>query len=299
MNHLITAGLAKASLQQPASDLRMVQVAKLDAGQESEVLDFLAQRPIHTVGMVGFIRDNGLVSSLNRGTFYSCRNSQGQIEGVALIGHATLMETTSDRALEAFAEIAQTCTTTHLIMGEKETINEFWNHYAEAGQEMRRACRELLFELKWPVEARPEVPGLRLATPADLELIMPVQAQMAFDESGVNPMQRDPEGFRQRCARRIELGRTWVWVEAGQLMFKAEVVADTSSVIYLEGIWTNSEQRAQGYGLRCMSQLSRLLLSRTKSISVLVNDTNTTAHNFYLKAGYKLRGVYDTVFLVK
>ena len=277
----------------------MVQVAKLDAGQESEVLDFLAQRPIHTVGMVGLISDNGLVSSLNRGTFYSCRNSQGQIEGVALIGHATLMETTSDRALEAFAEIAQTCTTTHMIMGEEEAINQFWNHYAEAGQEMRRACRELLFELKWPVEARPEVPGLRLATPADLELIMPVQAQMAFDESGVNPMQRDPEGFRQRCARRIEQGRTWVWVEAGQLMFKAEVVADTSAVIYLEGIWTNTEQRAQGYGLRCMSQLSRLLLNRTKSISVLVNESNTTAHNFYLKAGYKLRGVYDTVFLVK
>lgn len=290
---------ATVNSRQLSPDHRMVQVAKLNASQESEVLNFLAQRPIHTVGMVGLIRDNGLVSSFNRGTFYGCRNSQGQIEGIALIGHATLMETTSDRALQAFAETAQTCTTTHMIMGEKETINEFWSHYAEAGQQMRRACRELLFELKWPVEVRAEVPGLRLATPADLELIMPVQAQMAFDESGVNPMERDPEGFRQRCARRIEQGRTWVWIEASKLMFKAEVVADTAAVIYLEGIWTNSEQRAQGYGLRCMSQLSRLLLSRTQSLSVLVNDTNTTAHTFYQKAGYKLCGVYDTVFLVK
>jgi uncharacterized protein len=297
MYQLNSAALLKAMQTQPSSDLSMVQVAKLDASQQSEVLDFLARRPIHTVGMVGLINDNGLVSPLNRGTFYSCRNSQGQIEGIALIGHATLMETTSDRALEAFAEIAQTCATTHMIMGELETINEFWGHYAAAGQQMRRACRELLFELKWPVEARAEVPGLRLAIAADLELIMPVQAQMAFDESGVNPLERDPEGFRQRCARRIAQGRTWVWVEAGQLMFKAEVVADTSSVIYLEGIWTNEEQRTQGYGLRCMSQLSRLLLSRTQSVSVLVNETNTTAHNFYQKAGYKLRGVYDTVFL--
>lgn len=299
MHHLNTAATARAPYRQPSTDLRMVQVAKLDASHESEVLNFLAQRPIHTVGMVGLIRDNGLVSSLNRGSFYSCRNSQGQIEGVALIGHATLMETTSDRALEAFAEIAQTCTTTHMIMAEKDAINQFWGHYAEAGQQMRRACRELLFELKWPVEARPDVPGLRLASPADLDLIIPVQAQMAFDESGVNPLEKDPAGFRQRCARRVEQGRTWVWIEAGKLMFKAEVVADTSSVIYLEGIWTNTEDRAQGYGLRCMSQLSRLLLTRTQSISVLVNETNTIAHNFYQKAGYKLRGVYDTVFLVK
>ena len=297
--HQLNTAVVKTSQPQRSSDLRTVQVAKLNASQESEVLDFLAQRPIHTVGMVGLIRDNGLVSSLNRGTFYSCRNAQGQIEGVALIGHATLMETTSDRALEAFAQIAQSCTITHMIMGEKQAVNQFWSYYAEAGQVMRSACRELLFELKWPVEARPEVPGLRLATPADLELIMPVQAQMAFDESGVNPLELDREGFRQRCARRIELGRTWVWVEAGKLMFKAEVVADTSSVIYLEGIWTNTEERAQGYGLRCMSQLSRLLLARTKSVSVLVNESNTAAHNFYQKAGYKLRGVYDTVFLVK
>lgn len=299
MHQLNAAALAKTAQPQPSSDLRMVQVAKLSASQESEVLYFLAQRPIHTVGMVGLIRDNGLVNSLNRGTFYSCRDAQGQLEGVALIGHATLMETTSDRALAAFAEIAQTCTTTHMIMGEKQTIDQFWNYYAEAGQVMRSACRELLFELNWPVEVRAQIPGLRLASLADLELIIPVQAQMAFDESGVNPLERDPEGFRQRCARRIEQGRTWVWVEAGKLMFKAEVVADTPSVIYLEGIWTNPEERAQGYGLRCMSQLTRQLLGRTKAISVLVNETNTTAHNFYQKAGYKLRGVYDTVFLVK
>jgi predicted GNAT family acetyltransferase len=248
--------------------------------------------------MVGLIYDNGLVSPFNRGAFYGCRNAQGQLEGVALIGHATLMETTSDRAVEALARIAQTCTTGHMIMGEKERINEFWDYYAEAGQHMRRACREQLFELRWPVEARAEVRGLRLATAADLELIMPIQAEMAFDESGVNPLERDPEGFRQRCARRIEQGRTWISIEGGKLIFKADIVADTSSVIYLEGIWTKVEQRSQGFGLRCMSQLARLLLRRTQSICVLVNEKNTKAQNFYQRAGYKRRAVYDTIFLL-
>ena len=298
MYQLSSTTLLKAPQRQLSPDQNMVQVAELNASHEREVMDFLARRTIHTVGMVGLIYDNGLVNRLNRGTFYGCRNLQGQLEGVALIGHATLMETTSDRAVEALARIAQTCTTGHMIMGEKERINEFWDYYAEAGQHMRRACREILFELRWPVEARAEVPGLRLATPADLELIIPVQAELAFEESGVNPLDRDPEGFRQRCARRIEQGRTWISVEAGKLIFKADIVADTSSVIYLEGIWTRAEQRSKGFGLRCMSQLARLLLSRTQSICVLVNENNKKAQNFYQRAGYKRRAVYDTIFLV-
>lgn len=298
MYQLSPSALAKTPHRQLSPDQNMVQVAELNASHEKEVMEFLVRRPIHTVAMIGLIHDNGLVSSFNRGTFYSCRNVQGQLEGVALIGHATLMETTSDRALEALAKTAQTCTTGHLIMGEKERINEFWDYYAEAGQEMRQACRELLFELQWPIEARDEVPGLRLATAADLDLIMPVQAEMAFDESGVNPLERDPEGFRQRCARRIEQGRTWISIEAGKLIFKADIVSDTSSVIYLEGIWTKEEQRSQGYGLRCMSQLARLLLCRTQSICVLVNEKNTKAQNFYQRAGYKRRAVYDTIFLL-
>lgn len=120
---------------------------------------------------------------------------------------------------------------------------------------------------------------------------------MAFDESGVNPMDRDPEGFRKRCARRIEQGRSWVLVENNRLTFKAEVVSDTPEVTYLEGVWIHPDERGQGLGLRCMSQLARNLLMRTKALCLLVNNENVPAHRFYKQAGYKLRGIYDTIFL--
>ena len=274
-----------------------VSIEQLTSTHEAEVLDFLSRRPIHTVAMVGFISDNGLVSPLNRGTFYGCRNRRGEIEGVALIGHATLMETTTDRALQAFAEIAQQTTNTHMIMGEQERINEFWNHYAEGGQAMRLACRELLFELHWPIAVHEQVPGLRLTTVDDLQLVMPVQAQMACDESGVNPLEKDPEGFRQRCTRRIEMGRTWILVQNNTLLFKADVISDTPEVIYLEGVWVNPDERGKGYGLRCMSQLAQTLLSRSESLCLLVNEKNTAAQLFYKRAGYKVRSVYDTIFV--
>ena len=62
---------------------------------QPEILAFLAARPLHTVIMAGHIRDNGVVSAFNRGTFHAYRGLQGSLEGVALIGHATLMETRS------------------------------------------------------------------------------------------------------------------------------------------------------------------------------------------------------------
>ena len=131
----------------PEADVT-VDVFELTEDDRNEVLAFLAERPIHTVCMTGFIRDNGLVSPHNRGTFYGCRNSENRLEGVALVGHATLIEARSLRAMREFGLVAQTHTRTHMIMGEVSAVEDFWNHYADEGQEMRRACRELLFELR-------------------------------------------------------------------------------------------------------------------------------------------------------
>jgi len=283
--------------QRIAQNLGSVNVERMEAGQESEVLDFLEQRPIHTVAMVSLIRDNGLVSQLNRGTFYSCRDMNGHLEGVALVGHATLMETVSDRALQALAQVAQECPDTHMIMGEQDRIEEFWTYCSKAGRKLRLACRESLLELRWPIPVHGAVKSLHLATLKELHLVMPIQARMAFEESGVNPLEVDPEGFRKRCIRRIELGRTWVLVENDELVFKADVISETPEVIYLEGVWLSEHKRGNDFGVSCISELSRRLLSRSRSICLLVNENNKHAQAFYRKCGFLFRATYETIFL--
>ena len=277
--------------------LESVSVERLANSDAAEVLKFLSQRPIHTITMMGLINDNDIVSPFNRGTFYGCRDVNGQLEGVALVGHATLMETVSDRALAALAQIARECPNTHMIMGEKARVADFWSHYADTGRRQRLACREWLFELSWPVEAREEVDGLRLATANELELVMPVQAELAYAESGVNPLEIDPLGFRERCLRRIEQGRTWVVVENGVLVFKADVISRTPEVNYLEGIWLREDRRNKNLGTRFMSELMRRLLENTKSVCLLVNETNEWAHGFYRRCGFHFRATYETIFL--
>lgn len=275
-----------------------VKVERLANSDTAEVLRFLAQRPIHTVAMMSLIHDNGIVSPFNRGAFYGCRDLQGQLEGVALVGHATLMETVSDRALAALAQVARECPSTHLIMGEKERVADFWSHYSDAGRRQRLACREWLFELSWPIETREPLSELRPAILTELNIVMPVQAELAFAESGINPLLVDPEGFRERCRRRIEQGRTWVVVEDGHLVFKADVISKTEDVIYLEGIWLREDCRHhQNLGTRFMSALMRRLLEDAKSVCLLVNETNERAQGFYRKCGFHFRATYETIFL--
>ena len=280
----------------PEADLS-AEVTQLTEDDRGEVLAFLAERPVHTVCLAGFIRDNGLQSPHNRGTFYGCRNALGRLEGVALIGHATLIEARTRRAMREFALVAQTYPRTHMILGEREKVEQFWDSYADEGQQMRLACRETLFELTRAMQVREEVAGLRQATIDDLDQVAPAQAAMAEYESGVNPLEVDPEGFRARCARRIEMGRVVVLERDGEVIFKADVMADTPEVIYLEGVWVSPSERGKGTGRRCLRQVCRDLLLHTRSVCVLVNEENERAHTFYRMCNFKKRAVYDTIFL--
>jgi hypothetical protein len=271
-------------------------------GSEAETQAFLSERPVHTVNLLSLLRDNGLVSPHNRGTFYGYRDERGRLEGVALIGHATLFEARTPRALRALARAAQLVGGLHMMLGEAGPVADFWGHYrAGEHQPMRLACRELLFELDRAAgraEGAPRARAVpRLATLEDLPLVMPVQARMAEDESGVNPMEDDPEGFRRRCERRIERGRTWVLTEGGRLVFKAEVMADAGRVVYLEGVHVAEGERGRGRGAGCLSWLAGELLRRAESVCVLVNELNEPAQALYRRAGFRFLGHYDTIFL--
>lgn len=278
---------------------RSVSVHELKNDALAEVLSFLAERPLHTVFLTGLVLDNGLVSPLNRGQFYACRNAEGAMEGVALIGHSMLFEAHTLAAIEAFARVAKTCSKGHIILGEQEKIEYFWQSYTEGGQAPRLFAREILFEQRWPVAILEAVPELRPARLEDLPLLLPVHAQLAYAETGVNPLEVDPHGFRLRMARRIGQKRVWVWIKDNRLLFKADIISDTPHVNYLEGVYVAPAERGKGYGQRCLSQLTRNLLSRTNAVTVLVNEENAEAVNFYRQAGFKARSCYDTICLKK
>jgi predicted GNAT family acetyltransferase len=281
----------------PAAAAPLLDIQPLGSAHTEEALCFLATPTVDAVFMTGLIRDNGVESSHNRGTFYAARDAQGRLEGVALIGHATLIEAQTEEALSAFARLAEEHQQAHVIMGRPEKIENFWRYYGQGGQRPRQICRELLFEQHAPATVLAGVPGLRPATLDDVALVAPVNAWMAEEESCVNPLEVDAEGFHERLRRRIEQGRVWVWTKERRLIFKVDVMAEAPGVVYLEGVYVHPLKRRRGYGARCLSQLAAHFLAREQRIWLLVNERNKDAQLFFFKVGYKLRGCYDTIFL--
>ena len=141
----------------------------------------------------------------------------------------------------------------------------------------------------------PGASGLRAATLHDLDLLVPACALTHEEELGVDPLQRDPVGFRRRTAAQIEEGRSWLWVENGTILFKAEASAWTPSAVQLQQVWVDPEARRKGNATRGLSDLCRLLLDRTPIVCLFVRPENAEALGLYEKIGMRQEGAYRSV----
>jgi len=291
LNHLgVASALAKEAVPPVTTHL-------LKNSDAAEVLRFLEERALHNVVMSGFIRDNGIESELNRGMFYGSRDEDNRLQGVALIGHATFIDARREIVIPEFARVAQNFPRIHMVLSELEIVEQFWRAYAPAGQPLRRRCREVLFELNQVDENVEPVWELQPATPADLHQVAAVQAALAYQESGVSPLEKDRAGFLLRCQQRIERHRVWTLIRNGEVIFKADIISETPDVIYLEGVYVNPNDRNKGLGSRCLTQLCHRFLNRAQSIVILVNENKPNAHRFFQRVGFVASSVYDTLFL--
>ncbi len=273
-------------------------IGRLKDENKNEVLAFLALRPVHTVAMTSFILDNGIQSELNRGEFYEYRNRQGELEGVALIGHTTLVEARTDDALKALAFAARTSKTPiKMIMSSGTAAQSFWNYLTGFQSKPRLSLTELLFEVGFPFPVQTCDYELRTARPEELEAVAEAQAEVAEIECGINPLVKDREGFLKRVMRRIEQGRVFVVFDGDRLVFKADIVAQTDAVAYLEGVYVGPEFRGQGTGSKCLSRLCLELLSRVQNVCLLSNVEFEGAHRSFLKAGMRQTDACTTLFV--
>ena len=68
--------------------------------------------------------------------------------------------------------------------------------------------------------------------------------------SGSTRSTRDPDGFRWRTQAQIGEGRSWLWVENGTILFKAEASAWTPEAVQLQQVWVDPSVRNRGNAQR-------------------------------------------------
>jgi predicted GNAT family acetyltransferase len=110
-------------------------------------------------------------------------------------------------------------------------------------------------------------------------------------------MDRDAEGFRWRTRTQIEDGRSWLWVEDGVIVFKAEASAWTPEAVQLQQVWTDPAARRAGNASRGMRDLIRLLLERVPRVCLFVRADNEAAIGLYDKVGMQRVLEYRSVLL--
>jgi predicted GNAT family acetyltransferase len=173
-----------------------------------------------------------------------------------------------------------------MIIGEEHAVDDLWR---EAAPRMPVPRDDRPGQPVYVIDETPEPgdTGIRQALPADLELLVPACAAAHREEIGIDPLARDPDGFRWRTRAQIDEGRSWIWVEDGVIRFKAEASAWTPSAVQLQQVWVDPEVRRHGYAKRAMRDLCRMLLERAPAVCLFVRPENAPAIRVYEGIGMR------------
>lgn len=252
--------------------------------KREQVLRFCSEDPVERV----FLED---VARRGLGRFVGLQE-QGELRALCHVG---VNAVPSGRGCAAFArEVARAAP--RMLIGAADAVSELWEA-ARARLPEPREDRpgQPVFAIREVSDAPPT--GLRPATLDDLELLLPACAEAHRQELGVDPLLRDPEGFRWRTRAQIEEGRSWLWEEGGVILFKAEASAWTPSAVQLQQVWVDPSARRCGYGRRGMLALCGLLLERVPSVCLFVRADNAPAIGLYEAIGMEHVLDYRSVLL--
>jgi uncharacterized protein len=181
-----------------------------------------------------------------------------------------------------------------MIIGEEGAVTELWDAVrprVAAPREDRPG--QPVFAIDWAPE--PGGSELREATPEDFELLLPACAATHEGEIGIDPLRTDAEGFRRRTRQQIDERRSWVWIENGRILFKAEASAWTPDAVQLQQVWVDPNARNRGYGQRGLRDLIRLLLQQVPRVCLFVRADNPAAIRLYERVGMERAGSYRSL----
>jgi uncharacterized protein len=237
-----------------------------------QILAFCAENPVERV----FLED---VARRGLGRF-SALAANGSLTALCHVGANVVP---SGVGCAAFGRAAAS-SRARMVIGEEHAVADLWDaaaHRMPTPREDRPG--QPVYVLEEPPE--PGETGLREATLADLGVLVPACAAAHEEEIGTNPLDLDPDGFRWRTQAQIGEGRSWVWMEGGTILFKAEASAWTPDAVQLQQVWVDPAARGHHNAQRGMRDLCRRLLEVVPRVCLFVRPENAPAIRVYEAIG--------------
>jgi len=137
----------------------------------------------------------------------------------------------------------------------------------------------------------PDLKDARYATLRDLDTLVPSCALMHKEEVGIDPLDRDAAGYRERIRELVEKKRSIVRLHNGRIVAKCEFSAVTPEAVQLMGVWTDPVLRRRGFGRALLREVCGHIARKGKSVTLFVNDFNRPAIALYESLGFRQIGI--------
>jgi predicted GNAT family acetyltransferase len=137
----------------------------------------------------------------------------------------------------------------------------------------------------------PDLTASRFSTMRDLDQLVPACAAMHREEVGIDPLDRDAAGYRERIRELVEKKRSVIRVAGTTIVSKCEFSAMTPEAVQLMGVWTHPHYRRQGLSRELLREVCGHLFRKGRTVTLFVNDFNTPAIRLYEALGFERIGL--------
>ncbi|MEV0589561.1 GNAT family N-acetyltransferase [Nonomuraea sp. NPDC050310] len=261
----------------------------LDDNDRDEVLALLDSDPVANVFVASRVRMVGLNPARLGGQMWGF-GPRGALVSLCYAGANMVPVNAGPEAVAAFADRARRqgrrCSS---IVGPVEAVEPLWERlepYWGRARAIRWRQPVLATSRKPPVAADPLV---RRARPEDFDVVLPACVAMFTEEVGVSPNLGDGGAlYRTRVSELIRIGRSYVRIEDGRVVFKAEIGAVTPQACQIQGVWVAPERRGEGHAVAGMAAVVEASLACfAPLVTLYVNDFNHAARAVYRKVGFR------------
>jgi predicted GNAT family acetyltransferase len=222
----------------------------------------------------------------------------GQLVSLCYSGANLVPVAATPAALRAFAERARLqgrrCSS---IVGPAAAVQDLWGMLAPYwGRPREVRSAQPVMEISTDPLVEPD-PLVRTVRPDELDTLMPACVAMFTEEVGISPVGLDGgAAYRARVIELIRARRSFARMEAGQVVFKAEIGAVTPLACQVQGVWVPPELRGRGHARRGMAAIvAEARRCVAPVVSLYVNDYNAPARAAYRRVGFTESGTFTSV----
>jgi predicted GNAT family acetyltransferase len=269
----------------------------LDERDRGAVLAICDRDPVANVFVSSRVRAHGLEPGRLGAQMWG-HAPGGQLESLCYSGANLVPVAATPDAVAAFADRAlrqgRRCSS---VVGPAGDIQALWALLRPQwgpAREIRPV--QPVMVISGPPLVAPD-PLVRQVLPDEIDIMWPACVAMFTEEVGVSPLTGDGgASYRARLEQLIRAGRAYARIEAGRVIFKAEVGAVTPQACQIQGVWVRPEYRGQGLAAPGMAAVA---LDAARSfaplVTLYVNEFNQPARAAYRRAGFTEVGRFMSV----